>query len=342
MKPYSIIIQYSTISDLKREAARLLGEDIDKLHRALGEALDDAATLRESLAEARKKLAEALAEVERLRGAAPPIPGPTARDGVVGMLVRCDFEGYAAEIAERKREPAEIAHEIRSWWTSDRPGRDACIAALEALAARETCPVGHGSSNACAECAPNEQQAQRRQRAHIEHLGRVVHEIWIDWAREQPSSKSSWLAPWEALSEPDREVDRRIGEQLFAMGLAAGRAEVQQEAADLRRMLQVVDARARDAEAALDDWRVATGVDSPAAAKVDAEADHETAANLRAEVETLRRTLEKARANGATEMRERAACALGDQLVRVGGVLRSAADVVRALPLDGGKVEEKR
>jgi len=45
-----------------------------------------------------------------------------------------------------------------------------------------------------------------------EHLGRMVREIWIVWAREQPHPKPSWLKPWEELSEPDREVDRRIGE----------------------------------------------------------------------------------------------------------------------------------
>lgn len=32
------------------------------------------------------------------------------------------------------------------------------------------------------------------------------------WAREQPNPKPSWLVPWEELSEPEREVDRRIGE----------------------------------------------------------------------------------------------------------------------------------
>jgi len=45
-----------------------------------------------------------------------------------------------------------------------------------------------------------------------EQLGRLVREIWVAWAREQPNPKPSWLKPWEELSEPDREVDRRIGE----------------------------------------------------------------------------------------------------------------------------------
>lgn len=51
-----------------------------------------------------------------------------------------------------------------------------------------------------------------------EALGRLVREVWIAWAREQPNPKPSWLVPWEGLSEPDREVDRRIGERLAAEG----------------------------------------------------------------------------------------------------------------------------
>lgn len=47
-----------------------------------------------------------------------------------------------------------------------------------------------------------------------ESLGMRVREVWIKWAMEQPTPKSSWLTPWEQLSEPDKEVDRRIGETL--------------------------------------------------------------------------------------------------------------------------------
>jgi hypothetical protein len=35
--------------------------------------------------------------------------------------------------------------------------------------------------------------------------------------------KESHVAPWEELSENDREVDRQIGEELFAMGAASER-----------------------------------------------------------------------------------------------------------------------
>ncbi len=51
-----------------------------------------------------------------------------------------------------------------------------------------------------------------------EALGRKVRTVWVTWAREQPNPKPSWLVPWEDLDELDREVDRRIGETLYAMG----------------------------------------------------------------------------------------------------------------------------
>jgi hypothetical protein len=46
----------------------------------------------------------------------------------------------------------------------------------------------------------------------IEAMGRLVRKVWIEWAREQPNPKPSWLVEWEGLSEPDKEVDCRIGE----------------------------------------------------------------------------------------------------------------------------------
>lgn len=54
-------------------------------------------------------------------------------------------------------------------------------------------------------------------------LGRIVRDEWMAWAREQPNPKPSWLVEWDRLSEPDREVDRRIGERLFAAGRSAER-----------------------------------------------------------------------------------------------------------------------
>ena len=74
--------------------------------------------------------------------------------------------------------------------------------------------------------AAAERAAGDGRRADRESLGRMVRAEWIAWAREQPTPKASWLVPWEQLSEPDREVDRRIGERLAAAGAerAAGDA----------------------------------------------------------------------------------------------------------------------
>lgn len=54
-----------------------------------------------------------------------------------------------------------------------------------------------------------------------EALGRLVREEWIAWASEQPDPKPSWLVPWQGLADPDREVDRRIGERLHTEGATA-------------------------------------------------------------------------------------------------------------------------
>lgn len=61
-----------------------------------------------------------------------------------------------------------------------------------------------------------------------EALGKHVRRVWIAWASEQDNPKPRWLAPWEGLSEPDKEVDRRIGEHLFLMG----KQEAENEASD--------------------------------------------------------------------------------------------------------------
>jgi hypothetical protein len=56
-----------------------------------------------------------------------------------------------------------------------------------------------------------------------ERVGKFVREIWVEWAQEQPDPKPSWLKPWEELTEPEKEVDRRIGFNLFCAGSQAGR-----------------------------------------------------------------------------------------------------------------------
>jgi hypothetical protein len=54
-----------------------------------------------------------------------------------------------------------------------------------------------------------------------EFLGKLVRAEWMKWASEQSSPKPSWLVPWDGLSEPDREVDRRIGEAIWNFSLAS-------------------------------------------------------------------------------------------------------------------------
>jgi hypothetical protein len=53
-----------------------------------------------------------------------------------------------------------------------------------------------------------------------EFVGKLVRRVWVGWAKEQPNPKPSWLVPYEELPEPDKEVDRRIGETvaMFAVG----------------------------------------------------------------------------------------------------------------------------
>ena len=42
-------------------------------------------------------------------------------------------------------------------------------------------------------------------------LGRIVREAWVRWARGQAEPKASWLAPYDELSEAEKEADRQIG-----------------------------------------------------------------------------------------------------------------------------------
>ena len=47
-----------------------------------------------------------------------------------------------------------------------------------------------------------------------ETLGRMVREAWVRWAQTQPAPKPSWLAPYDELTEADKEADRQIGESI--------------------------------------------------------------------------------------------------------------------------------
>jgi hypothetical protein len=62
-----------------------------------------------------------------------------------------------------------------------------------------------------------------------ERLGKIVRSVWIKWAKEQPHPKESWLVDWNALSESDKEVDRRIGETIWSIALPSSHSLCQEE-----------------------------------------------------------------------------------------------------------------
>jgi hypothetical protein len=220
--------------------------------------------------------------------AASPVPGPTARDGVAGMLLRCGYRESATDLASGKCTAAETIEAIDGW---PRQAMGFPRAALEALAAREACRAGHGVNDACAECAPGEQVEGAE--PDREALGRAVHEVWRE-ANELRTASSSW----EAMDEETREIDRCIGERLYAKGVAAGRAEAEA----LRALL--TEARA-NYDHAVEDWDKA---------RSEAEVLRKRVAELEEELEDRGERLklvpgaaQHARSAGAAEMRERAA-----------------------------------
>jgi hypothetical protein len=56
----------------------------------------------------------------------------------------------------------------------------------------------------------------------VEALGRLVREVWVAWARDQPDAKPTWLVGWDDLPTRDQEVDRRIGLELWRAGFRDG------------------------------------------------------------------------------------------------------------------------
>lgn len=60
---------------------------------------------------------------------------------------------------------------------------------------------------------------------HRDKLGEIVRNIWINWARNHPQPKPSWLVPYEQLSESDKEADRCIGATLLSIFIRWMRAE---------------------------------------------------------------------------------------------------------------------
>ena len=54
-------------------------------------------------------------------------------------------------------------------------------------------------------------------KCHRDVLGLLVRKAWVRWAKEHPQPKPSWLLPYEALNEQDKEADRQIGTYLFGV-----------------------------------------------------------------------------------------------------------------------------
>ena len=44
-----------------------------------------------------------------------------------------------------------------------------------------------------------------------EPYGRLVRQVWVTWAAQQENPKPSWLLPWMALDDGQREAGMRIG-----------------------------------------------------------------------------------------------------------------------------------
>jgi hypothetical protein len=114
----------------------------------------------------------------------------------------------AAQLVERDAEVAALreactvamGYIVRSDWT----GTDA----RKALFALE---VGYNPAPPTANTIPDR-----------DDLGREVRAAWVSWAERQPNPKPSWLAPYDDLSEPDKEADRIIGERLYRLGMMDG------------------------------------------------------------------------------------------------------------------------
>lgn len=57
-------------------------------------------------------------------------------------------------------------------------------------------------------------EAQTRCDDENDELGKRVRQAWIAYCLETGDTKPSHIAPWEELSEWDKEADRRIGKAI--------------------------------------------------------------------------------------------------------------------------------
>jgi hypothetical protein len=63
-----------------------------------------------------------------------------------------------------------------------------------------------------------------------EHFGRLVRDAWVLYCLETGDTKPSHIAPWDDLSEWDKEADRRIGDAFVdIIALAVGAIAVERD-----------------------------------------------------------------------------------------------------------------
>jgi hypothetical protein len=60
-----------------------------------------------------------------------------------------------------------------------------------------------------------------------ERLGRTVRDVWIAFAKRQKAetgiaAKPSHLVSWDELDEPNKQVDREVGDACFQIGFQEG------------------------------------------------------------------------------------------------------------------------
>jgi hypothetical protein len=136
-----------------------------------------------------------------------------------------------------------------------------------------------------------------------EALGREVRRVWVDFARSQPNPKPHHLAPWEELDEPNKEVDRIIGERLATLGAEAAFASMQRilvadNCDDADRFIHAARSALRvappvDHEAARRDLTAALGKQNLEVARITRALADEKAAREEAEA-----SLDEVRGNG--------------------------------------------
>lgn len=134
-------------------------------------------------------------------------------------------------------------------------------------------------------------------------LGKIVRDVWVQWAAEQDSPKPSWLVPWEDLKEFDREADRRIGVRVAEVATAW----TLEEMTILRNDLGAAIARAEKAEKERDAVQLRADQSEGIAAHLRVECDglfHERS-RYRAEMELVKSAKIKEWSNASMTFQDR-------------------------------------